>query len=86
MERATHGRSDLRPSEILMATTNFVRFWRDGERLFVDVNGATIEARSVELDDRVVTLQFQGTVTALEREQRAFLSALRRVDAARSVP
>ena len=69
-----------------MATTNFVRFWRDGERLFVDVNGATIEARSVALEERVVTLQFQGTVTALEGEQRAFLPALRRVDAARSVP
>lgn len=69
-----------------MATTNFVRFWRDGERLFVDVNGATIEARSVELDERVVTLQFHGTVTALEGEQRAFLSALRRVDAAPWVP
>ncbi|HLX28493.1 MAG TPA: hypothetical protein VKV24_08415 [Casimicrobiaceae bacterium] len=57
-----------------MATTNFVRLWRDGERLFVDVNGATIEACSLKFDGRVVTLEFQGIVASLCGEQRLLLS------------
>jgi hypothetical protein len=48
-----------------MATTNFVRLWKDGDRLFVDVNGATIEAESLRFDAPLVTLQFQGNVVPL---------------------
>jgi hypothetical protein len=48
-----------------MATTNFVHLWRDGERLFVDVNGATIEAHALTFDAPLVTLQFQANVVRL---------------------
>lgn len=62
-----------------MATTNFVRLWRDGARLFVDVNGATIEASSLEFDERVVTLQFQAIVTSLDGERRLLPSTAARL-------
>ena len=48
-----------------MATTNFVHLWKDGERLFVDVNGATIEAHALTFDAPLVTLQFQANVVRL---------------------
>jgi hypothetical protein len=48
-----------------MATTNFVRLWKDGDRLFVDVNGATIEAESLRFDAPLVTLRFQANVVPL---------------------
>jgi hypothetical protein len=48
-----------------MATTNFVHLWKDGERLFVDVNGATIEAHALTFDAALVTLQFQANVVRL---------------------
>ena len=46
-----------------MATTNHVHCWKDGDRLFVDLNGATIEAESLTVDQHVVTLQFCGRMT-----------------------
>jgi len=45
-----------------MATTNFVRAWEDGDRLFVNVNGATIEVHSFTFNDGNVTLQFHARV------------------------
>jgi hypothetical protein len=45
-----------------MAATNWVRVCRDGERLLVRVNGATIEARSLRCDEHLVTLEFRGIV------------------------
>ena len=49
-----------------MATTNLVHLWKDGERLFVDVNGATVEARSFALKQEIVTLQFRARVRELK--------------------
>ena len=49
-----------------MATTNRVYCWKDGDRLFVDLNGATIEAKSLTFDQHVVTLQFQGKITEMK--------------------
>lgn len=49
-----------------MATTNFVHLWKDGDRLFVDVNGATIEARSLTFEQEIVTLEFQARVAPLK--------------------
>ena len=48
-----------------MATTNFVHLWKDGERLFVNVNGATIEAHALTFDAPLLTLQFQANVVRL---------------------
>ena len=46
-----------------MPTTNRVYCWKDGERLFVDLNGATVEAKSLTFDQQIVTLQFQARLT-----------------------
>ena len=43
-----------------MATTNFVRVWKDGDRKFVNVNGTTIEVASITFDEGIVTLQFNA--------------------------
>lgn len=48
-----------------MATTNFVRIWKDGDRKFVNVNGATIEVASFTFDEGIVTLQFNARVAPL---------------------
>jgi len=48
-----------------MATKNRVYSWKDGDRLFVDLNGATIEAQSLAFDRQIVTLQFRARVAAL---------------------
>jgi hypothetical protein len=48
-----------------MATTNRVFTWKDGDRLFVDLNGATIEAHSLTFDRQIVTLQFHARVAPL---------------------
>jgi len=48
-----------------MVTTNRVYAWKDGDRLFVDVNGATIEAQSLTFDRQVVTLRFHARVVPL---------------------
>ena len=48
-----------------MATTNRVYLWKDGDRLFVGLNGATIEAQALTFDRDLVTLQFHGSVAAL---------------------
>ena len=47
------------------AMTNRVYSWKDGDRLFVELNGATIEARSLTFDRQIVTLQFHARVAAL---------------------
>jgi hypothetical protein len=44
--------------------------WKDGDRLFVDVNGATIGARSLRVEQEFVTLQFQARVAPLETPAR----------------
>ena len=49
-----------------MATTNRVYCWKDGERLFVDLNGATIEAKSFTVEQQLVTLQFQARITVMK--------------------
>ena len=49
-----------------MATTNFVRAWKDGERQFVNINGATVEVTSCIWDDGMVTLQFRARVAPSE--------------------
>ena len=49
-----------------MATTNRVYCWKDGERLLVDLNGATIEAKSLTFDQHIVTLQFQARLTVMK--------------------
>jgi hypothetical protein len=51
-----------------MATTNFVRTWKDGDRLFVNVNGATIEAVSFTLEEGIVTLRFNACVAPLTND------------------
>ena len=44
-----------------MASTNFVHTWQDGDRLFVNINGADIEARSLTVDEKqIVTLRFHA--------------------------
>ena len=48
-----------------MATTNRVYCWKDGDRLFVDVNGATVEAKALTFAEYVVTLQFHGNVVRM---------------------
>jgi len=48
-----------------MVTTNRVYAWKDGDRLFVDLNGATIEAQSLTFDRQVVTLRFHARVAPL---------------------
>ena len=48
-----------------MATTNRVYLWKDGDRLFVGLNGATIEAQALTFERDLVTLQFRGSVAAL---------------------
>jgi len=45
-----------------MPTTNRVYSWKDGDRLFVDLNGATIEVESLMFDRQIVTLQFRARV------------------------
>ena len=49
-----------------MATTNRVYCWKDGERLFVEINGATIEAKSFTVEQQLVTLQFQARITVMK--------------------
>ena len=51
-----------------MATTNRVYYWKDGERLFVDINGATIEAKALTFDEQVVTLRFRGRITQIKTD------------------
>ena len=51
-----------------MATTNFLRMWKDGDRVFVNVNGATIEVHSFTVDDGTVTLQFHARVAPMKPE------------------
>lgn len=46
----------------VIATTNFVRTWNDGDRIFVNVNGATIEVHSFRCNEGNVTLQFRAHV------------------------
>ena len=41
-----------------MAANELVRWWRDGERLFVDVGGTAVEARWLKFEEQLVTLQF----------------------------
>lgn len=45
-----------------MATMIFVQLWKEGDRLFVDVNGATMEARPLALEQQVVTLESRPRV------------------------
>lgn len=40
-----------------MATKGLVRWWRDGERLLVDVNGTNVEARWLKFEEQLVTVQ-----------------------------
>ena len=54
-----------------MATTNRVYCWKDGERLFVDLNGATIEAKSFTVEQQMVTLQFQAKITVMTAAHEA---------------
>jgi len=54
-----------------MATTNRVYCWKDGNRLFVDLNGATIEAKSMTFDDQVVTLRFQARINVMKGDDMA---------------
>ena len=74
-----------------MVTTNRVYAWKDGDRLFVDLNGATIEAQSLTFDRQVVTLRFHARVgrrvenrmRLTERDRR---SAARRLMSGGSAP
>ena len=50
------------------ATTNDVPHWRDGDRLLVNVNGATIEVRSFAIHLQSVTLQFHARIAAPKEE------------------
>ena len=52
-----------------MATTNFLRMWKDGDRVFVNVNGATIEVHSFTVDEGTVTLKFHARVAPLKPEE-----------------
>ena len=45
-----------------MATTNFVRIWKDGERQFANVNGATVEIHSFSVEHDIVKLEFFARV------------------------
>ena len=49
-----------------MAPTNHVYCWKDGDRMFVDVNGATIEAQSLTFDQHVATLRFRARMTLIK--------------------
>lgn len=40
-----------------MATKEVLRWWRDGERLLVAVNGTNVEARWLKFEEQLVTLQ-----------------------------
>ena len=40
-----------------MATQARVRWWRDGERLFVHLEGKIVEARWLKFEEQLVTLQ-----------------------------
>jgi len=40
-----------------MSTTELVRWWRDGERLLVDVEGTKVQARWLKFEEQLVTLQ-----------------------------
>ena len=70
-----------------MATTNFVRVWRNADRLFVYVNGATIEARSFRVDEQVVILEFYGVLAPIHSDwSKAANLAVRRTAARCCVP
>ena len=47
-----------------MAATNRQYSWKDEDRLFVDLDGATVEVQSLMLDRHVVTPQLHATVAA----------------------
>jgi hypothetical protein len=61
--------------------------WKDGNRLFVDLNGATIEVQSLTLDQQVVTLRFHARVVPLnagDRHADAVRTAVGPVEVVRS--